>query len=861
MNSSAVAEALRRTEQGPIRSRSIEGIGGPASGSGVPSRSDLAARISTLEQKNQEQERFNSYLMEQLNKFESKIGRTYSRGASRSNVDYERLENLEADLRKQEKDHQELQQRIRQVFNNYKYVDSTMKGMQRQEDTELSQIRNMFQDKFTQDQKLHDKHKEKSKVLFGELVRIGEQQDKSKEFLQSLSVSLENRLATLENRLNQGERQVVSLDSRSDNGLQMLMSLAEKVEKRVQSIEEGLYNLNNEHQKGQKNVERVEVGTNYLREDIQNFLKQLQGDLQHRVELKTSSILNKLLQEQEERLRNHDDLKYTFETKDKLINEKIEYEKQELKDRIATLESFIKTELQRNEELINNLQNLLDGQLRVVYETIRGEESTRVSSDSDLKEEINQVSDNTRQVFEQFKSYQSGITDKIKEMIQTEIDVRSKAEKDMRYSVSSNIKHIFKEIEILKDSVEQSKYKAEYDLKQAQTSFSEKADLLSRYIEEEVKRVSEIVRNQYNQTKEMITTLTDSLKQNIINNEKYKSDSNKKFIKVEQILTKFKHEFSKGDTNTETKIFTKIKQLQAYLESHLASNSQVLEERIDSLASTLESSLSSFEKSLQYNRQTFSEIINKLNEEIEEQHLNTCEDLQKLLKGIERIEEEMDSVQDEVQEKVMNIGKQVALVESQAAVDINTEKFMREHLINRFSQDFEEQLKEIEEKTKAVEERLDEEEKIQQGNDDRNLEKFEEISEEMASVTDSIKGLKFELETNSESKEHFEYLVQSYLCLQDVVSQVEAKQLLETLSFTQENQKTKNQEIKGTLNLVQQELENMQKTYKESLQENQYKVIEIVDQKITEWKKLEKESQEPTIPSELPEPNRKGPPS
>ena len=62
-----------------------------------------------------------------------------------------------------------------------------IKGLQSQSESELAQMRNFMQTKLSEDHADKVKTKEKSSILFNELVRIGQENDNQKNSLQSLN--------------------------------------------------------------------------------------------------------------------------------------------------------------------------------------------------------------------------------------------------------------------------------------------------------------------------------------------------------------------------------------------------------------------------------------------------------------------------------------------------------------------------------------------------------------------------------------------------------------------------------------------------------------------------------------------------
>lgn len=386
----------------------------------------------------------------------------YARGISQTGiVDQEKVAFLEEEIKRQDISHKELEKRLMQTMSYYSDISSKVGGIQKQEDVELSQIRNLIQDRLTEDSKNNFKNKEKAQVLFGEVVRLGELHEKTNSYLQNMSLTVENRLGQLESRLSFGERSVVSLDSKSDTGVNLLMELAGKVEDRVQMVETALLALNSEQQYDHKVIDNVNISSQRLQDDLKIFLRQLQMDLQSRLEIRSGEMLNKLVMEQEERLRHHHDLKSTFELKDKMIQEKIQYDRDEFRDRFSSLESFFKTELQRKEELINNVNSTLDLQIRNVYDTIKQEEQARFQAESALRDDMANISDAARQSLDQYKMFQTAINEKMTEMVKTEIECRLKSENDLKNMIQNTIKGLLQELTVQKDTIDKNRVKAD----------------------------------------------------------------------------------------------------------------------------------------------------------------------------------------------------------------------------------------------------------------------------------------------------------------------------------------------------------------------------------------------------------------
>ena len=118
-----------------------------------------------------------------------------------------------------------------------------VKSLQHQENHELNQMRSILQEKLTEDQGFAIKEKERSKTLFHEVVRLGEQQERSAEVLQNLNLSLEAKIQAMETKYQVNERALLALTERGQAGLTNLGSWNEQFEKKMQSLESNIYSL------------------------------------------------------------------------------------------------------------------------------------------------------------------------------------------------------------------------------------------------------------------------------------------------------------------------------------------------------------------------------------------------------------------------------------------------------------------------------------------------------------------------------------------------------------------------------------------------------------------------------------------
>jgi hypothetical protein len=118
-----------------------------------------------------------------------------------------------------------------------------VKSLQRQENQEFLQMREILQEKLTEDQATALKERERAKTLFHEVVRLGEQQERSNEMIQNLNLTLETKLQALEAKYLVAERALSTITQKGEVGLNNLTEWNDKMEKKVLSLESNLYAL------------------------------------------------------------------------------------------------------------------------------------------------------------------------------------------------------------------------------------------------------------------------------------------------------------------------------------------------------------------------------------------------------------------------------------------------------------------------------------------------------------------------------------------------------------------------------------------------------------------------------------------
>ena len=299
-------------------------------------------------------------------------------------------------------------------------------------------MRQFLQQKISEDHANSAKVNEKNSVLFNEMVRLGQENEKYAERVQAIQSTYEQRIQVLEQRLQGTEQSTVLADRKGETNQGILAEIIDKLEAKVMGLEQNFHYIKGDFQREKENVGRLEITGLKNNEEFKNILGQLQTEFGGRLEIKMTDLVNRLLLEQEDRLGSIEEIKYQMDVKDKILNEKTKHERDEMRDRYAAMDSVVKSEFQRKDEAILGIQQTLETQMRTINGWIKQEELARNQQEINLRTEIAKAQDNLRYDVDNFKGQQSQVTEKLSEMIKMEVDSRLKPTKSRKISIKAS---------------------------------------------------------------------------------------------------------------------------------------------------------------------------------------------------------------------------------------------------------------------------------------------------------------------------------------------------------------------------------------------------------------------------------------
>ena len=194
----------------------------------------------------------------------------------------------------------------------------------------------------------------------------------------------------------------------------------------------------------------------------------MSNDQNHRLEVRLTDLVNRLLSEQEERTRQIDDVRHQMDLKERMEREKGGQGVEEMRERYNQMDSNVRQEFQRKDQSIQSINANLEAQIRSINGWIRQEEMARTQQEVNLRAEVAKINDSVRYEIDGFKNNQVQVTDKLSEMIRVEVDQRMNSDKETKLLVQNLLRNVMNEVTAIKEGQDGQVGKILKEVKEAQ---------------------------------------------------------------------------------------------------------------------------------------------------------------------------------------------------------------------------------------------------------------------------------------------------------------------------------------------------------------------------------------------------------
>jgi len=756
-----------------------------------------------------------------------------------------KLSLLEARLLREEKAKVELREKLAFSEQSQREIFEYVKTLQHQENHELNQMRSILQEKLTEDQGFAIKEKERSKTLFHEVVRLGEQQERSSEMIAGLNMALESKLQSLETKYQVTERALLALTERGQAGLSNLGEWNEQFDKKVQSLENNIYSLTREQIKDKETITKLEAINTKLGQDLAQLLHNLNNDYQSKLDIRVTELVNRIVMEHEERIKNHDDFKQQVDIRDQINVERQQYEREEMRERYNTMDALVRAEFERKDEAIRTLHNIVETQVRALQGGLKQEELARTQFESFLREEMGRFQDEVKKEFDGFRQQQTVTTEKLTEMIKIEIDTRLSSDIELKNQINTIAHNISQDIEILKDNLEGQIDGVSKEVRNVAADSAERANQLSRYIDQEISNVTQNFNGKYEKLKVLFAKFGEQFKNHLLNTEAFRKETLTKVQEIEQTIEFNKEETKIQFTELERRLDDRFKEQRELTQITIDNTSKVLEDKMKKVKEQEEGDVEVLKEAIENNRTIFNNKFEKLMEINETYNKNMAATLKKVLDDLENaknitvaLKNELLSMSGAFSDDIMDLR---AYIETQ----FGNERAVRNQLLEETYESLKKNINDINSSINLLRLADDRFGKTIDDLEKRYDDRFHNFSERLGDAFLKLAGLNDNLSNIEETtKENHLQVVARMTADNSIVTSdtrmlfSELKRVVEIIS--QENNKTKDFQAKMTDFLI-----GLSKESEAMKQKVENEVLKVVDSKVnTILEKLKREEQD-----------------
>lgn len=166
-------------------------------------------------------------------------------------------------------------------------LKETIKDLRKTQDyqsTEINALKVLSGDRNSSDAlQLLNKEKEKSTVLFMEVVRLGDTVEKMSEYVNNISKGYDSKYQELEGKLSNADKNLAIVSQRTSSGSDVLNELGDKIMARLATSESNLLVLGKEQVKDKEAIAKLMAQNDRMGEDLQLLLRNMQADFQSRL--------------------------------------------------------------------------------------------------------------------------------------------------------------------------------------------------------------------------------------------------------------------------------------------------------------------------------------------------------------------------------------------------------------------------------------------------------------------------------------------------------------------------------------------------------------------------------------------------
>ncbi|CAD8193692.1 unnamed protein product [Paramecium octaurelia] len=570
-----------------------------------------------------------------------------------------KMYSLETKIIAQDRQKSELGSKVAIQEQNIKELLYFLKNTQNKDTNEVLQMRGMLQEKITEESSQLQKEREKTKALFMEMVRLGELQEKLQESLSTSHQHFEQRINGMESKIYNGEKALIQVAQRGDSGMNFINETNERIEKRVMALEANLLALGKDQLKDHEQINRVDMANQRIQEEFKGMLQLIQQDYTQRLDTRVTEVINRIVMEHEQRVKTMEEMKQAWSLKDQINMERLQYEREEVIQKLGSLEQFQRIDSQKKDEAIRSLQTIIETQVNQILVNIQNEEAQRYSHEVQLRGDLLKIQENIKSENELFKTHQANITEKITDMIRIEVQTRLSTDTELKNLTSAIATDIVSDLNSLKDQIEMANRALQTQVKQLEKDQAEKAERLSLYIDDEINKAIKTSAQKYEKVKVIFSKFGESFKQHITAFEGLKQDLNSRQTIIEQNIDMIRQDFQTVIEDQQSHLLERISIEKNQILEAVNATVQFLEDKVNKLDEDCSNKFRIFREVIEENQQVVVEKTKLILDQNESYQQTQMKGLKLMAESIQELKSQQQIIKEDHQNQIKDVNQAV----------------------------------------------------------------------------------------------------------------------------------------------------------------------------------------------------------
>lgn len=219
------------------------------------------------------------------------------------------------------------------------------------------------------------------------------------------------------------------------------------------------------------------------------------------------------------------------------------------------------------------------------------------------------------------------------------------------------------------------------DIKEVSVESAERANQLSRYVDQEIKRVTEVINKKYDKLKIIFAKFGEQFKNHLINTETFKQETVEKIKDLEDTLYRLRDEIGVNMQRLEGDFEQKMKEEREFLEGFVKSAAKVLEDKVNKLKEQLDNDVEIMKEAMENSRSIFMNKIQKLMDLQDSYHRTYIENIMKILGEIELMKTNVNGLKVEVDHHSLKLAEDFKNLRAYVEVEFINERALRANSI------------------------------------------------------------------------------------------------------------------------------------------------------------------------------------